>query len=214
MVDAIVLAVALSFIAWELIIRTGVGDPARFSLSSQLAMLIYPLTDIAVASMLGLMLLIGRSPARVGLFIGATCRRPLPTSPTRRRSVRRPTRRRSPCRGRAGRWASDSSRSPPVCPAGASSGTPDPTMSRLLVVHVPVMVAVWLAAWRYMVRDCSSDHRHDRDRCVRGIVDHRRAVGDVVPLLDAVGSTQRQHHATCATPRPNSVRCSTTSPTR
>ena len=29
MVDALVLAVALSFIAWELIIRPGVGDPAR-----------------------------------------------------------------------------------------------------------------------------------------------------------------------------------------
>ena len=48
MVDAMVLAVALSFVAWELIIRTGVGDPARFSLLSQLAMLIYPLTDIAL----------------------------------------------------------------------------------------------------------------------------------------------------------------------
>ena len=71
MVDAMVLAVALSFVAWEVIIRTGVGDPARFSLLSQLAMLIYPLTDIALASMLGLLLLIGRSPARVGLFVGA-----------------------------------------------------------------------------------------------------------------------------------------------
>ena len=71
MVDALVLSVALSFIAWELIIRAGVGDPARFSLAAQLAMLIYPLTDIALATMLGLMMLIGRSPARIGLFVGA-----------------------------------------------------------------------------------------------------------------------------------------------
>ena len=63
MVDALVMAVALSFLAWELIIRPGAGDPARFPLAAQLAMLIYPLTDIALATMLGLLMLIGRSPA-------------------------------------------------------------------------------------------------------------------------------------------------------
>ncbi len=59
-VDSTVLAVSLSFIAWETIIRSGVGDPARFSLAAQIAMLVYPLTDIAITSMLGLLLLIGR----------------------------------------------------------------------------------------------------------------------------------------------------------
>ena len=71
LVDALVLAVALSFVAWEVIIRAGVADPTRFSLPAQLAMLIYPLTDIVFASMLGLLILMGRSAARIGLFVGA-----------------------------------------------------------------------------------------------------------------------------------------------
>ena len=31
-----------------------------------------------------------------------------------------------------------------------------PTLSRLLVVHLPVMAAVWLAAWRYMLHESAA----------------------------------------------------------
>ena len=149
MVDALVLSVALSFIAWELIIRAGVGDPARFSLAAQLAMLIYPLTDIALATMLGLMLLIGRSPARTGLFAGALL---LTIADTAYSASVGATSNTSfavswPC------WVLG------FAVIGMTAGLPSggvvrytrPTLSRLLVVHLPVMVAVWFAAWRYMI---------------------------------------------------------------
>jgi diguanylate cyclase (GGDEF)-like protein/PAS domain S-box-containing protein len=155
MVDAMVLAVALSFIAWELIIRAGVGDPARFSLAAQLAMLIYPLTDIVLASMLGLMILIGRSPARVSLLVGALLLTVADTAYSA--SVGATSNTSSfavsfPC------WVLG------FAVIGMTAGLPSggtvrytrPTLSRLLMVHLPVMVAVWLAAWRYMIRDNSA----------------------------------------------------------
>jgi len=150
MVDAMVLAVALSFVAWEVIIRAGVGDPARFSLAAQFAMLIYPLTDIALASMLGLMILIGRSPARIGLFVGAVLLTVGDTAYSA--SVGETSNSDSfavsfPCWILAFAVVGTS--------AGLRSGGvvryTRPTLSRLLVVHLPVMVAVWVAAWRYML---------------------------------------------------------------
>ena len=152
MVDAMVLAVALSFVAWELIIRTGVGDPARFSLLSQLAMLIYPLTDIALASMLGLLLLIARSPARIGLFVGAVVLTVADTAYSA--SVDATTNTSSfavpwPCWILGFGVVALSA----GLPSGAVVRYTRPTLSRLLVVHLPVMAAVWLAAWRYMLHD-------------------------------------------------------------
>ena len=154
MVDALVLAVALSFIAWEVIIRSGVGDPARFSLPAQLAMLIYPLTDIALASMLGLMLLIGHSPARIGLFAGAVLLTIADTAYSA--SVGTTTNTSSfavswPCWVLAFAVIALTA----GLPSGGVVRYTRPTLSRLLVVHLPVMIAVWLAAWRYMLRDTS-----------------------------------------------------------
>ena len=37
-------------------------------------------------------------------------------------------------------------------PSGGEARYARPTVRRLLVVHMPVMAAVWLAAWRYMFR--------------------------------------------------------------
>ena len=156
MVDALVLAVALSFIAWECIIRPGVGDPAQFSLPAQLAMLIYPLTDIALASMLGLLLLIGRSPARITLFAGAVLLTVADTAYSA--SLDRATSNTSslaiswPC------WVLGFAVIAMAAgmPRGGVVRYTRPTLSRLLVVHVPVMIAVWLAAWRYMIQDYSA----------------------------------------------------------
>ena len=155
MVDAMVLAVSLSFIAWEVIIRTGVGDPARFSLLSQLAMLIYPLTDIALASMLGLLLLISRSPARIGLFVGAVLLTVADTAYSA--SVGTTTITSSfgvswPCWVLAFGVVALSA----GLPSGAVVRYTRPTLSRLLVVHVPVMAAVWLAAWRYVLHETAA----------------------------------------------------------
>ena len=153
-VDSMVLAVAVSFIAWELIIRTGVGDPARFSLPAQLAMLIYPLTDIVVVSMILLMLLIGHSPARVGVLVGASLvtvadiaySATVGSTSNTSYAVSFP----AWALGFAAIAVSSGAR------GGGAVRYTRPTMSRLLVVHIPVMVAVWLAAWRYMIRHHAS----------------------------------------------------------
>ncbi len=151
MVDSMVLAVALSFAAWELIIRPGVGDPARFSLLAQLAMLLYPLTDIVLASMLGLLLLIGRSPARVGLLVSALL---LSVADIAYSATLGSTSNISYAVSFPG-WALG------FAVIGMTAGMPGggtvrytrPALSRLLVVHVTAMAGIWLAAWRYMIRD-------------------------------------------------------------
>ncbi len=151
MVDSMVLAVALSFIAWELIIRALVGDPARFSLPAQLAMLIYPLTDIAVASMLGLLLMIGWSPARVCLLFAASFitvadiaySATVGSTSNVSYAVSFPA------------WALGFTLIAVTAglPSGGIVRYSRPTMSRLLIVHIPAVAAVWLAAWRYMIGD-------------------------------------------------------------
>lgn len=151
LVDSAVLAVALSFVIWETVIRAGVGDPGQFSLPKQLAMLIYPMTDIVFASMLGMMLLIGRSPARICMFIGAVLitiadvaySATLDSTSNVSYAVSLPT------------WALG------FVVFGMSAGLTGggdarydrPTLTRSLLVHVPVAATVWLATWRYIVRD-------------------------------------------------------------
>ncbi|HSB88051.1 MAG TPA: hypothetical protein VLD86_17185, partial [Ilumatobacteraceae bacterium] len=151
LVDSAVLAVALSFVIWETVIRSGVGDPGQFSLPKQLAMLIYPMTDIVFASMLGMMLLIGRSPARICLFIGAVLitvadvaySATLDSTSNVSYAVSLPT------------WALA------FVVFGMSAGLASggnvrydhPTLTRSLLVHIPVAGTVWLATWRYIVND-------------------------------------------------------------
>jgi len=150
MVDALVLAVALSFAAWEVIIRAGVGDPARFGLPAQLAMLIYPLTDIVLASMLGLLILMGRSPARIGLFVGAVL---LTIGDIAYSATVGSTSNASYAVSFPGWALAFAVFALSAClPSGGEVHYTRPSVRRLLVVHVPVMAAVWLAAWRYMFR--------------------------------------------------------------
>jgi len=150
MVDAMVLSVGLSFIAWEVIIRAGVGDPARFSLPAQLAMLIYPLTDILFASMLGLLMLMGRSPARIGLLTGALL---LTVADIAYSATVGSTSNASFAVSFPGWALGFAAFAVAAClKSGGQARYAPPTVWRLLVVHVPVMVAVWLAAWRYMFR--------------------------------------------------------------
>ena len=153
-VDSAVVAVALSFVAWETIIRDGVGNPARFTLLRQLAMLMYPLSDIVIASMLGLLLLIGRSPGRICLFIGAVLITVADTAYSSTvgstsnvsYAVSFPT------------WALG------FVVIGMAAGMSSsgkvqytrPTLTRILVVHLPASIAVWLAVWRYMIRSDSA----------------------------------------------------------
>ncbi|HEY4608218.1 MAG TPA: diguanylate cyclase, partial [Ilumatobacteraceae bacterium] len=150
MVDALVLAVALSFIAWEVIIRAGVDDPARFSLPAQLAMLIYPLTDIVLASMLGLLILMERSPARIGLFVGAVL---LTIGDIAYSATVGSTSNASYALSFPGWALAFAAFAVAAClPSHGEARFSRPTVRRLLTVHMPVMAAVWLAAWRYMFR--------------------------------------------------------------
>ena len=149
LVDSSVLAVAFSFVVWETIIRAGVGDPGRFSLPKQLAMLIYPLTDVVFASMLGMMLLIGRSPARICLFIGALL---LTVADVAYSASLDSTSNASYAVSLPG-WTLG------FLVIGIAAGLPSGGMvkysrlsfTRSLVVHLPVAATVWLASWRYMV---------------------------------------------------------------
>ncbi|MGZ6950209.1 MAG: PAS domain S-box protein, partial [Ilumatobacteraceae bacterium] len=149
-VDSAVIAVALSFVAWETIIRDGVGDPARFSLAEQLAMLAYPLTDIVIASMLGLLLLIGRSSDRICLFVGAVL---ITVADVAYSSTVGSTSKFSYAFSFPA-WALG------FVVIGMAAGMPSsgtvqysrPTLTRILAVHLPASIAVWLAAWRYMIR--------------------------------------------------------------
>jgi diguanylate cyclase (GGDEF)-like protein/PAS domain S-box-containing protein len=148
-VDSLVLAVALSFITWELIVRAGVNHPERFSLLTQLAMLAYPLTDMVVTAMLVLLLLIDRSGARVWLLIGsiAIVVGDLASSAGTGSVGIKPTI--MPFIGWAvgfGAIAVAAS-----MPSGGKVGYTRAKLSRLLVVHVPVLAAIWVAAGRYLV---------------------------------------------------------------
>jgi len=150
LVDALVLAVALSFVAWEVVIRAGVGDPARFSLPAQLAMLIYPLTDIVLASMLGLLILMSRSPARIGLLVGALL---LTIADIAYSATVGSTSNASYAVSFPGWALAFAVFALSAClPSGGEARYAPPTVRRLLFVHLPVMAAVWLAAWRYMFR--------------------------------------------------------------
>ncbi|HEY7626244.1 MAG TPA: EAL domain-containing protein, partial [Ilumatobacteraceae bacterium] len=103
------------------------------------------------ASMLGMMLLIGRSPARICLFVGAVLitvadvaySATLDSTSNVSYAVSLPT------------WALG------FVVVGMSAGLASggnarydrPTLTRSLLVHIPVAGTVWLATWRYIVGD-------------------------------------------------------------
>ena len=151
LLDAALLALAVTFILWELVIARGVGDMNRLTLVTQLLVVLYPALDVFIASIVLLLLLVDRSPARVLLFVGMVslavgdtmASAGLGDATTAAVSVSSVA------------WVVGL-----VCvvtalavPAGARVTARRPTMRRLMLVHGPVTLGVWLATWRYMIND-------------------------------------------------------------
>jgi hypothetical protein len=189
------------------IIRAGVGDPARFSLPAQLAMLIYPLTDIALASMLGTCCLMSRSPARIGLFVGAVLLT-IGDIAYSARSARRPTPR-CACRCRVGHSRFAVFASPPACPVAVRAVHPSDRVATCW--SSPARDgAVWLARWRYMFRDTEPRPSRSSSVCFAGLLIIAEQLADVVPL-QTLSDRLSDNITNLRTPRPNCAPCSTTS---
>ena len=83
-------------------------------------------------------------------------------------------------------------------PSGGVVRYTRPTLSRLLVVHVPVMAAVWLAAWRYMIHDYSATTVTIVIGVLAGLLIIVEQLATWYHSTHVVGSAQRQHQQSSA----------------
>jgi diguanylate cyclase (GGDEF)-like protein/PAS domain S-box-containing protein len=149
LLDAAMMSLALTFVLWEMVIEPGVGDPSQLSFVHQAAIVVVPAFDLFVASILLLLLLVDRSPARLTWFVAMVCFSVADVA----RSA-----------------AGDSTSGVTVAlvtiawnvglvllivavglPAGAKISARRPTLARLLLVNVCVTVALWVAIWHYVL---------------------------------------------------------------
>jgi hypothetical protein len=70
--DALLLATALTFLLWELVLRHDLGELSRLSGTTQVLVVLDPFLDFLVFSLVVLLLLVDRSPVRVMSLLGAT----------------------------------------------------------------------------------------------------------------------------------------------
>jgi diguanylate cyclase (GGDEF)-like protein/PAS domain S-box-containing protein len=149
LLDAAMMSLALIFVLWEWVIEPGVGNPSDLSFVHQVAVLIVPWFDLFVASILLLLLLVDRSPARllwflamVSFTIGDLAKSITVEVPTRTVVI--------------------------VdtifwnlglvllivavgMPAGARIAARRPTLARLLLVNGCVTLALWAVIWEYVL---------------------------------------------------------------
>ena len=151
LVDAALMTSAIAFILWEVVILPGVGDADRLTLTDQVLVLLFPSLDIFIASLLLLMLLIHRSPARVVFFIAMIA---LAVGDTAAAANSGDTRM-GLLGGELGATALGL-----LClsiamalPAGGRLSIRRPTLPRLLLVNGLVTCGLWLATWRYVIHD-------------------------------------------------------------
>jgi diguanylate cyclase (GGDEF)-like protein/PAS domain S-box-containing protein len=155
LLDAGLMALAVMFILWIEVISRHIGDLDRLTLVSQVLILLYPTLDVFLASIVLLLLLVDRSAARVVLLLGLLAM----TVGDTVASIH---------------FRNDTAASvavSAVCwvlgltglivalavPAGARLSARRPTLARLVMVHGPVTIAVWVAAWRFVIRDGEAD---------------------------------------------------------
>jgi diguanylate cyclase (GGDEF)-like protein/PAS domain S-box-containing protein len=70
LLDAMLMALAATFVLWELVIRPGVVDPHVLSGSTQVLLMLYLLLDVFLASALLLLLIADQAPARIAWLAG------------------------------------------------------------------------------------------------------------------------------------------------
>ena len=149
--DAALMTLAITFLLWELVISRGVGELSDLPLVTQFLVVLYPALDLFVASVVLLLLLVDRSPARVLLLISMVA---FAIGDTVASANVREASNTSTLVSSIG-WIVGV-----MClvialavPAGARLSARRPTLPRLLLVHGLVTAGVWLATWRYVVHD-------------------------------------------------------------
>ncbi|MCY7298269.1 MAG: EAL domain-containing protein [Ilumatobacteraceae bacterium] len=151
LLDAALMALAITFLLWELVISRGVGEPSELPLITQILVVLYPALDVLIATIVLLLLLIDRSPARVlmlmamiALAVGDTVASANVLQVTNASAAVSSIGRIVGVMCLVGALA---------VPAGARLTARRPTLPRLLLVHGLVTAGIWLATWRYVIND-------------------------------------------------------------
>ena len=151
LLDAALMALAITFLLWELVISRGAGEPSELPLITQILVVLYPALDVLIASIVLLLLLVDRSPARVlmlmamiALAVGDTVASANVLQVTNASAAVSSIGRIVGVMCLVGALA---------VPAGARLTARRPTLPRLLLVHGLVTAGIWLATWRYVIND-------------------------------------------------------------
>jgi diguanylate cyclase (GGDEF)-like protein/PAS domain S-box-containing protein len=147
--DATMMTLALTLVVWEEVIKPSIGDASRLSVAHQVVVILMPALDIFVGSMLVLLLLVDRSPARLTWFFATLCLVVADVAESMRGQI-------------ASAWSL--AVSAPMwtigltgvvvassLPAGARIVAHRPTISRLVLVNVCITASLWVATWNYVL---------------------------------------------------------------
>jgi diguanylate cyclase (GGDEF)-like protein/PAS domain S-box-containing protein len=153
--DAALMGLAITFILWELVIQPSVGSLDDLTLVNQALVLLYPALDALIVSLLLLILLIQRSPARV-LFLFAMLS--MGVADTIASAAGGPRTAEALIASGSGwllGWVLFAATL--TAPSGAQVTVRRPTMARLILVNGLVACGIWLATWKYVMHDGDTD---------------------------------------------------------
>ncbi|MEN9645292.1 MAG: hypothetical protein RL238_1961 [Actinomycetota bacterium] len=154
LLDAAMMTLALTLVLWEEVISPGIGDASQLALLHQVVIVLVPVIDLYIASVLALLLLVDRSPGRVTWFLASLC---LLVGDVAASAAGDELTARSLAfsatfwiLGVAGFVVSAG------LPAGARVAARRPTVARLVVVNLCVIGGLWVATWHYVLHDRSA----------------------------------------------------------
>jgi len=151
LLDAALMALAITFLLWELVMVRGLGAVSELPLVTQILVVLYPALDVLIASTVLLLLLVDRSAARVLLLVSMIALAVGDTvASTNVRQVTSASATASSIGWMIGVMALVVAL---VVPAGARVTARRPTLPHLLLVNGLVTSGIWLATWRYMIHD-------------------------------------------------------------
>ncbi|MSX91871.1 MAG: diguanylate cyclase, partial [Actinobacteria bacterium] len=148
--DALLLATALTFLLWELVLRHDLGELSRLSGTTQVLVVLDPFLDFLVFSLVVLLLLVDRSPVRVMSLLGATA---LAAGDVVTGGGVNVERGRLVIGGLCWILGVLALVIAVALPAGRRVEPLRPTLTRLAVVHGTVTVGLWVATWKYVLHD-------------------------------------------------------------
>ena len=168
LLDAAMMSLALIFVLWEWVIEPGLGDLADISLVHQVAIILVPLFDLFVGSILLLLLLVDRSPARMLWFVAMVCF----TIGDLAKSITGEVATRGVVVVDTVFWNLGLVLLIVAVgmPAGARIAARRPTLARLLVVNGCVTLSLWVAIWEYVLHTSPVDHAATVIGLVAGVV--------------------------------------------